>query len=507
FTDRSSGAPTQWSWSFGDGGTSTARNPVHSYAAPGTYLVTLTAANATTSGITTRTVSVTSSAAYRTLVSAVAQTPGAGNTSWRTELSVFNAGSQPAEVALRFIPSAGGQPINASLSLGAKQSQTFANALLDLFDLRNGAGALTLEATSAGGSPDIRVTSRTFTTGATGTYGQAVPDVRPDLLAQTLFVTGISSNAAYRTNIGLVNRESAPVSVTLTLHNALGNTLATRDVIIPANSFQQSGLGAFFPVINGGTYDVLTMKLVAANASAVSTYASVIDNRTQDPIYIQGVPATFGNTLVVPVVGRAPGANNTFWRSDVTLFNPSAAALNVTLRYNDVSQQLAIGGNDTVVLADVLSRFGFNSGSGTLQMSWSAAAGPVVTTRTYTSVETGGTYGQAIDPVSTFGSRMFVPGLRHDSDFRTNLGFVNGGNEVANIVVTILSPFGAELGRTGISVAPNAQVQFGVNGLFPNADVAGGFTLQMQGDANALVFAYGSMVDNDSGDPVFFAGR
>jgi PKD repeat protein len=45
FTDASAGSPTSWSWSFGDGNTSTDQNPQHTYAAPGTYSVTLTATN------------------------------------------------------------------------------------------------------------------------------------------------------------------------------------------------------------------------------------------------------------------------------------------------------------------------------------------------------------------------------------------------------------------------------------------------------------------------------
>jgi PKD repeat protein len=43
FTDRSIGTPTAWSWTFGDGGTSTVRNPVHAYANSGHYTVRLTA--------------------------------------------------------------------------------------------------------------------------------------------------------------------------------------------------------------------------------------------------------------------------------------------------------------------------------------------------------------------------------------------------------------------------------------------------------------------------------
>ena len=46
FTDASTGSPTAWSWSFGDGGTSTVQHPTHTYSAAGAFTVALTATNA-----------------------------------------------------------------------------------------------------------------------------------------------------------------------------------------------------------------------------------------------------------------------------------------------------------------------------------------------------------------------------------------------------------------------------------------------------------------------------
>ncbi len=45
FTDESTNNPTRWTWDFGDGGSDTIANPVHSYAQGGRYTVTLTVAN------------------------------------------------------------------------------------------------------------------------------------------------------------------------------------------------------------------------------------------------------------------------------------------------------------------------------------------------------------------------------------------------------------------------------------------------------------------------------
>ena len=55
FTDQSTNVPTSWSWTFGDGGTSTTRNPSHIYVYEGTYTVSLIAINSFGSDSETKT--------------------------------------------------------------------------------------------------------------------------------------------------------------------------------------------------------------------------------------------------------------------------------------------------------------------------------------------------------------------------------------------------------------------------------------------------------------------
>ncbi len=59
FTDESTNIPQTWLWNFGDGNTSTLQNPSHTYAASGTYTVTLTASNTIGSDVETKTSYVT----------------------------------------------------------------------------------------------------------------------------------------------------------------------------------------------------------------------------------------------------------------------------------------------------------------------------------------------------------------------------------------------------------------------------------------------------------------
>ncbi len=55
FTGTGTNPPLTWSWTFGDGGTSSSQNPVYTYATAGTYDVNLSATNGVGSGVANRT--------------------------------------------------------------------------------------------------------------------------------------------------------------------------------------------------------------------------------------------------------------------------------------------------------------------------------------------------------------------------------------------------------------------------------------------------------------------
>ncbi len=46
FTDNSTGFPTDWNWSFGDGSFSSAQNPTHTFSSGGAYTIILNVTNA-----------------------------------------------------------------------------------------------------------------------------------------------------------------------------------------------------------------------------------------------------------------------------------------------------------------------------------------------------------------------------------------------------------------------------------------------------------------------------
>jgi parallel beta-helix repeat protein len=97
FKDNSTGSPTAWNWSFGDGTLSTVQNPKHTYSAAGNYTVKLTATNAAGNATLTKSnyikVAGTSS---QNLTAAFSASPTSGNTPLSVTFTDSSTGSPTA---------------------------------------------------------------------------------------------------------------------------------------------------------------------------------------------------------------------------------------------------------------------------------------------------------------------------------------------------------------------------------------------------------------------------
>jgi len=98
FTDPSTGSPTSWKWTFGDGGNSTEKNPVHTYNESGLYPVKLTVSNANGSNALTKIgyIAVVSNVLNNTPVSKFSASPASGKTPLTVSFTDQSTGSPAA---------------------------------------------------------------------------------------------------------------------------------------------------------------------------------------------------------------------------------------------------------------------------------------------------------------------------------------------------------------------------------------------------------------------------
>jgi PKD repeat protein len=93
FTDTSTGTPTSWSWRFGDGTSSIAKNPVHKYSKAGKYTVSLTVRNAAGSNMVTRSSYINVGALMKAQSATFSASPTSGNAPLKVQFTDTSTGS------------------------------------------------------------------------------------------------------------------------------------------------------------------------------------------------------------------------------------------------------------------------------------------------------------------------------------------------------------------------------------------------------------------------------
>jgi hypothetical protein len=238
----------------------------------------------------TATVTVESGLEFPFLVPSVAHWPGANATAWHTDLFIVNLSGAPATLDVQYYSAVSSTTGTFQTVLTHGQGVGWSDVLVSLFGLPNSGkdkGTLLVLA-----SKPVVVYSRTYNQTPNGTLGQSFPAItsrRTITSGQIGVLPYLANNAAFRSNVGIVNVGSGHVVVRLRLFGVdglqVGNAL---DISCQAGrSFQVDGI---FTAAGAGNRDMAYATVeVLTNGGQAWAYGSVVDNATGDPTTVEMV--------------------------------------------------------------------------------------------------------------------------------------------------------------------------------------------------------------------------
>src|SRR4029077_7072303 len=180
--------------------------------------------------------------------------------------------------------------------------------------------------------------SRTYNSSPTsvaGTLGEFIPAILfqnfvgkaidSSHAATILSLQQVAQNDAMRTNFGVMEASGQPASVLVSVFDSTGNKLL--DLPLALSGGQHAQLNGFLAKNNISLPDGRIQVQVVGGAGKITAYASVIDNKSGDPILVSGVPLgqTSSDHFVLPGVADLNTALAA-WRTDMRIFNPTSSA-------------------------------------------------------------------------------------------------------------------------------------------------------------------------------------
>jgi PKD repeat protein/photosystem II stability/assembly factor-like uncharacterized protein len=545
FLDHSSGAPSSWNWSFGDGGTSTEKSPRHVFADARSYVVTLTATNPSGSASTTQGVPVTAGAAHPVTlqVPVVLDVFGVAPAHYTSDLRVVNRSGTPTRLTLRYLPApgtpgAGGPRIGESLEPGHE---------LGIGDvvawLRENGYALPASGQAAVGT--LRVTfedvedaslawagSRTSTPnpnaavgGSFGLFLSALPEA--DASSTEAVLVGLREDATSRSNLALVDVPSsdsgpgAPARLIVQLFDGDTGLVAGApiDVALAPGEWRQLdrvlsrvGVSQGWARITrtGGTNRFLAygVRNDGAGGGKGTSDGSLLPAGTTDGL--------------VPVVLRAPAGATTF-TTQLVLANPTSSTVTATVAFTPSSAlgggaagggTVTLGPGRQIEVPDVMAwlrdAFGIAvpaapaSVGGTLLVRGAVALAR--TSNPNPDAEVGGSFGlsyPALGASARARTECWVLGLAQDGVTRSNLGIadarVGDAREVAYVVdlFSDASPGAAPALTKRVVLGGGAWTQ--LSGILHDAGLSKGYARVRVESGSSDFAAYGVL--NDGATP------
>jgi hypothetical protein len=187
-------------------------------------------------------------------------------------------------------------------------------------------------------------------------------------------------------------------------------------------------------------------------------------------------------TVVVPTSANAVGATGSTFQTRISIFNPTLFAYPIQVTFYDQSGNMAMANINMSsgqlrvydnFLGDVFSA----TGAGTLKFESEQIAGGspdfqfVVNAEVWT-ISAGGRYGTSVTTIigGASAAESYSPGIRVDSDFRSNVGCFNDSSSTNTIVADVFDASGNLVTTVMLIVPPNAWSQTAIP-----ANVASGY--------------------------------
>lgn len=219
-----------------------------------------------------------------------------------------------------------------------------------------------------------------------------------------------------------------------------------------------------------------------------------------------------GSNVLIPIAGRTAGAFGSQWQTDLVVTNLESEPLPLVLTYYGENGERTfttstLWGNGTIVLEDVLDRaFRVSQGTGMIRVSTARENARFTARATIANRGESGEYGQGIPgvPVDALATEHALSGITATSASRTNLGVANPWQVPASVTLTLHGPAGQQLGRIH-KIVPALEVlqindAFAAFGAEPVAEAS------VRVSSQVGVYAYASIIRNDSGDAIFVPG-
>ncbi|MEJ2580276.1 MAG: serine hydrolase [Acidobacteriota bacterium] len=433
-------------------------------------------------------------------IPAVAHTAGVGDSTWLSDVGLLNRSSGNNAVRLRYYD--GWQALERELELAPGESRVISDVVGSFG--RKGSGPFQVFSSEA-----RTVTSRTFNQSPSGTFGQSMGGATATgglESGESAVLMQLREDDAARTNIGILNRWPRFAKVAVELYDDNGViVVADTWIIAPFHSLQFNRpfrtFGGRVDIESG--YAVITVR----TGQDISVYGSVIDNATGDPTAIPMKTGHGSHRLWIAAAAHSGGAQGSEWRTDLCLLNLSGdpATAEIIFRRSDGETAVLpvnVPDRRQVMLEDVVSQLGL-AGSGSIEV---ISDRPLLASSHTFNAGADGTYGLFVAGISgqgtaSGGDTVWLPQLRQNALFRTNIGLVNSSPSKARVQISLHDGSGSEIASRRRVLDPHGwvQLQEPFARLADRTDINSGYA-RITVESGSGIIAYASMIDNSTND-------